>query len=447
MIIRATFKNILSFYEETSISFIASKSSSNENQVLRAQKRDDFSILKSGIIYGATASGKSNIIKAIGILKKIVLGSWPRNLIEPFKLQDDTSIPSKIELDFKYDQKYYNYGIIFNNIQGIIEEWLYEINLRTKKKIFTREKNAPTPFSFGALKLDSENQEFLKFLGQGTPDKKSFLFEYHDRNGKKVDAISNAYLWFRDILTIVFPDSKYQGFSFKFDEDILFKEEFKRYLEYFNTGIVDISREKTKEENVDIPKEIIYSIIEVLNPGKKSFLSTPEGDWYIFECPSRGKVDIFKQKTIHEDKNRNKHTFDMREESDGSLKLLDFIPMLINLEKGNSVFLIDEIDRSLHPQLSYKILSTFFSNLSKAKDSQLIASTHERNLLDLKFIRQDEIWFVEKSPDGASHLTSLTEYKAREDIKKLYLIGKYGKIPSFVTPDKSNWYDDVILKI
>ena len=137
----------------------------------------------------------------------------------------------------------------------------------------------------------------------------------------------------------------------------------------------------------------------------------------------------------------------MREESDGSLKLLDFIPMLINLEKGNSVFLIDEIDRSLHPQLSYKILSTFFSNLSKAKDSQLIASTHERNLLDLKFIRQDEIWFVEKSPDGASHLTSLTEYKAREDIKKLYLIGKYGKIPSFVTPDKSNWYDDVILKI
>lgn len=428
MIIRATFKNILSFYEETSISFIASKSSSNEKQVLRAQKRDDFSILKSGLIYGANASGKSNIIKAIEILKRIVLGNWPRNLIEPFKLQDDSSAPSKIELDFKYDQKYYNYGIVFN-IQGISEEWLYEINLRTKKKIFTRQKNAPSPFSFGALKLDSESQEFLKFLGQGTSDKKSFLFEYHDRNGKNVDAISNAYLWFRDILTIIFPDSKYQGLSFKFDGDVQFKEEFKRYLKYFNTGIVDISREKTQRENVDIPKEIISSIEEVLNPGKKSFLSSPEGDWYIFECSSKGNVDIFKQKTIHEDKNKNKHTFDMREESDGSLRLLDFIPMLINLEKENSVFLIDEIDRSLHPQISNKIFSIFFSNLSNEKDSQLIATTHESNLLDLKLIRQDEIWFVEKNPEGASHLISLAEYKPREDVKKGYLTGKYGAVP------------------
>ena len=103
--------------------------------------------------------------------------------------------------------------------------------------------------------------------------------------------------------------------------------------------------------------------------------------------------------------------------------------MLINLEKENSVFLIDEIDRSLHPQLSNKIFSIFFSNLSNEKDSQLIATTHESNLLDLKLIRQDEIWFVEKNPEGASHLISLAEYKPREDVKKGYLTGKYGAVP------------------
>lgn len=441
MIIRTTFRNILSFNEETSISFVAGKSTANENQVLRAQKRDEISILKSGLIYGANASGKSNIIKAIDILQRIVLGNWPRTKIEPFKLQEDTSRPSKIEIEFKYKQKYYAYGVEFN-FQEISEEWLYEINLRTEKKIFTRQKDSITPFSFGTLRLNAEDQEFLKFLGKGTPDKRSFLFEYHERNGKNVEAISNAYLWFRDVLTIIFPDSKFQGLSFKIDEDIHFKKEFNRYLKYFNTGIIDISRTKIPKEKVEMPREVLSEIIDDLKPGNKSFLSTPEGDWYFFECLPDGKIDISKQKTIHEDINEKKYTFDMREESDGSTRLLDFIPMLISLEKGNSVFLIDEIDRSLHPKLSYTIFETFFSNLLSTTDSQLVATTHESNLLDLNLIRQDEIWFVEKSLDGSSHLTSLAEYKPREDVKKGYLMGRYGAIPFFASPAMLKWSND-----
>lgn len=438
MIIRATFKNILSFNEETSISFVAGKSSINENQVLRAQKRDDISVLRSGLIYGANASGKSNIIKAIETLQRIVLGNWPRNKIEPFKLQEDSSKPSKIELEFKYKQKYYAYGIEFN-IQGILEEWLYEINLRTEKKIFIRQKKEDPHFDFGSLKLNSKDLDFLKFLGQATPDKKSFLFEYDNRNGKNVEAISNAYSWFRDVLTIIFPESKFQGLSFKIDEDTHFQTEFKNYLKYFNTGIININRKSVQKENVDIPKEVLSEIMEDLKPGNKSFLSTPEGDWYFFECSSEGKIEISKQKTIHKDKYSKEHTFDMREESDGSIRLLDFIPMLISLKKGNSVFLIDEIDRSLHPKLSYEIFENYFSTLSSETDSQLIATTHESNLLDLNLIRQDEIWFVEKSSDGASHLTSLAEYKPREDVKKGYLMGRYGAIPFFASPNKLNW--------
>ena len=121
----------------------------------------------------------------------------------------------------------------------------------------------------------------------------------------------------------------------------------------------------------------------------------------------------------------------MNEESDGSIRIMDFIPMLIDLRLNDTVYLIDEIDRSMHPMLSQKILEYYFRHLKTDKDTQLIFSTHESNLLNLDLIRADEVWFVEKDTDGASHFTSLAEYKPRENIRKGYLQGRYGAIPFF----------------
>lgn len=142
MIIRATFKNILSFYEETSISFIASKSSSNEKQVLRAQKRDDFSILKSGLIYGANASGKSNIIKAIEILKRIVLGNWPRNLIEPFKLQDDSSAHPKLSWTSN-TTKNITIMVLYSIFRALVKNGYTKSILEQKKRSLHVKKTLP----------------------------------------------------------------------------------------------------------------------------------------------------------------------------------------------------------------------------------------------------------------------------------------------------------------
>ena len=129
----------------------------------------------------------------------------------------------------------------------------------------------------------------------------------------------------------------------------------------------------------------------------------------------------------------------MGEESDGSIRLIDFIPMLIDLKLNTSVYLIDEIDRSMHPMLSQKLLEYYFAFLDKERDTQLICTTHESNLLDLEIIRADEVWFVEKGKDGASHLTSLAEYKPREDIRKGYLQGRYGAIPFFASIKSLKW--------
>lgn len=443
MIVRAAFENILSFDEETSISFVAGKSDLHPSHVLRGQKRDDISILKTGIIYGANAAGKSNIIKAIQILKQIALGEWPKNRIEPFKLKASNAKPSKLELTFKYDAKYYAYGVMFT-ISGIQEEWLYEVNDRSAKKVFTREKKSKEQiFSFAPSRANAKKNEFLNFLGKGTPEKKSFLSEYVNRHGENLDAINKAYDWFYDILQIIFPESKFQGLTFRFEQDSDFKKDFKKLLNHFNTGVVDLKRFTLKKEETNIPKEIIDDILSESKPGTKSFVSSPYGDWYFFETTENGVLEVTKQKTIHESNNKEQYTFNMSEESDGTLRLLDFLPMLIKLKNGNAVFLIDEIDRSLHPMMSLEILNCYLSFLTNNSNVQLITTTHECNLLNLNLIRQDEVWFVEKNINGASHLTSLAEYKPREDIRKGYLIGRYGAIPFFASTYELNWQKNV----
>lgn len=436
MIVQATFENILSFNEKTSISFVAGKSDSHSSHVLRAEKRDDISVLKTAVIYGANAAGKSNIIKAIYLLQMIVLGEWPKGQIEPFKLKDPDLKPSKIELTFKFEDKYYSYGVKCNS-QGILEEWLQEINHRSKKEIFSRKK---TKKEFVYKFPLAKKTDFLAFLSKGTPDTKSFLSEYMNRHGEDLEPIKKVYTWFDDYLQVIFPESKYDGLSFKFEEDLEFKKAFTDLLSFFNTGVVSIKNIKgVKKEDLNLPPKFIDEIFSSAKPGKKMFLTTPDGEWLFFEMTAHGVVNINKLKTIHEDKNKKQYTFNMSDESDGTIRLLDFLPMLIKLKNEDSVFLIDEIDRSLHPRMSYEILNCYLSYLSPSKQSQLITTTHECHLLNLDLIRQDEVWFVEKDENGASRLTSLAKYKPREDIRKGYLAGHYGAIPCFASLKELKW--------
>ena len=123
--------------------------------------------------------------------------------------------------------------------------------------------------------------------------------------------------------------------------------------------------------------------------------------------------------------------FSMDEESDGTRRIMDLLPSLAGMSSSDKVYVIDEIDRSLHPLLSYQLIKLFLSTVSS--QSQLISTTHEVNLLDQKLLRRDEIWFVEKDNTGASHVYSLEEYAPRKDknIERGYLMGRYGAIPVF----------------
>jgi len=443
MILRAKFENILSFNSETEINFIAGKGTSLPEHVYRAEKRDDISVLRSSIIYGANASGKSNTIRCISILKDIALGGFPKNSWNVFKLATDKKTDSKLEIEIKVDSLYYSYGIVFS-IKGIKEEYLYQVNSRTKKKIFERKTEADViDYSFGEIDGDDEARQFVKFLSNGTPIDRSFISEYHKRNGKGIKAIDDVYIWFDDDLKIIFPETRFQGLSFRLEKDDEFSEATRKLLHFFNTGISDIKRVLTSREETDLPKELISQILSEAKPDETCCVaSSDQQSVYFFETDKEGLTKIYKQKTVHKNIHDEDVIFDMDEESDGSIRLLDFIPMLIDLQFNSAVYLIDEIDRSMHPMMSRKMLEYYFSQLSKDKNTQLICTTHESHLLDTSFIRTDEVWFVEKEKDGSTQLTLLADYKPREDIRKSYLQGRYGAIPFFADVKTLNWEND-----
>ena len=441
MILRATFDNIYSIKDETQISFVAGKSNVHGEHVSRAEKRDDISVLKTGVVYGANASGKSNIIKAIALLQQIAGGCFPQNKMEPFKLADTENRNSKIEVEFKTMGKCYAYGVEFT-IGGIKEEWLFEINSRTDKEIFTRKVSAEgNEFTFGKVEGNEETKMLLKFLAHGTPGDTSFLSEYVRRNGAGLDAIKVAKTWFADGLKIIFPGTRLQGISFLTENNEELRSTTRSLLGYFNTGIADVRLYKMKKDEINIQPEALDNILSRAKAGKPySMAATMGGEMFLFEVNASGSYEIFKQKAVHRNLTTGEEVvFELGEESDGSIRLLDFIPMLIDLKQNEVDYLIDEIDRSMHPMLSQKILECYFSGLDAHRDTQLIFSTHECNLLNLDLIRADEVWFVEKGKDGASHLTSLAEYKPREDVRKGYLQGRYGAIPFFAPIQSLKW--------
>lgn len=440
MILRATFENIYSFKEETSISFVAGKGTIHPAHVSRTKKRDDISALKIGVIYGANASGKSNVIKASALLQQIATGRFPTGDFEPFKLAKPVNPVSKIEIEFKTSGRYFAYGMEFS-INGIKEEWLYEINSRSNKLIFTRKSNQDgNEFEFGDIHGDSSVAQFVKFLGEGTPTKKSFLSEYIERNGKGMCAIKTAYSWFASGLRIIFPDTRFRGISFNAEQDENFHEATRRLLQYFNTGIVDIRRFPVwSKEETNLPDRLLDKIISSSTLGRTALVAAPESnECFFFDFKEDGTYTIYKQKAVHRNDADDEVVFEMDEESDGSIRLLDFIPMLIDLGQSEVDYMIDEFDRSMHPLLSQKLIECYLHELSSGKDTQLIISTHECNLLNLDMIRSDEVWFVEKDKDGASRLVSLAEHKPRENVQKGYLQGRYSAIPFFAPIETLN---------
>lgn len=441
MIIRFTIENFLSFKDRQTFSLLPGKGTLKSNHKTKSVK--GISVLKTALVYGANASGKSNLIKAIEFGRKTVLkgtnAEQPINF-KGFKL-DSKYIKgnSYIEYEIQHKGKNYAYGFVFNS-KEIIDEWLFEINKKTELKIFERRKTIDFDLSYVLKKNDKkEEKQFIEFTAKGTPRNQLFLTQI--RNTNVTDNVSdisdllNIIDWFQNVLTVIYPSSKNIGKKFELLEDTNLQQLFTEMLDYFDTGIEGIDFKNVDFDKIQIPEEIREEIKnDLLNEKSEKnnvFLSNAQDDkYYVISKTNDNELEAKLLKTKHKVEGGTFELFDLVDESDGTRRIMDLIPLIIDFFKGSNVFVIDEIERSLHPNL-IKDLFEFILNKCEHGNSQLIVASHEATLLTQKLLRKDEIWFTVKNKVGATKLHSLEDYNVRFDkeIMKDYLLGRFKGVP------------------
>ncbi len=431
MLVRFSVKNYKSFKDLTTFSMVAGKHTRHKNHVFIAE---DKRLLKGSVIYGANASGKTNLIRAIQFGRNVALkGLKEINISDLFYRIDKRSFskPGIFQYDFYSNGNFYSYGFALSyEKQIIISEWLYIQNDENEICVFERNHGEKMKTTF---KFTKQNKHRFEIYGDDVDDKNTFLC---DMIRKKVNKESEFKAFF-DVgswlsnLIFIFPQTKLN--SNEYYNSLESQFELERLLKYFDTGIERVSgREVEAEKALSFldernREEILSDIFELLNTDKKSVVSAS-----IF-----GKRFSFKMKKekiyaslLFMNHGNELDLFDFNDESDGTKRLFDLIP-LFSKGKTDCVIFVDELDRSFHTKLTIEFIRTFYEK-TKNSPSQLIATLHDENVMDLNLLRQDEIWFVERK-EHCSRLYPLSEFKERFDkiISKEYIQGRYGAIPYF----------------
>jgi len=440
MLKRFTVENFSSFQKENSLDLTAGRTELNPEHAVDFKK---VKILKSAVIYGANASGKSNLVKAIEYSKDIVLKGLDNidTYKKYFRLNKDAAKkPTAFEYELEINNQFYSFGFNLTLATGRIdEEWLYCIGKTKPEKIFERKGNTIT---FGKkLKVDAIKDRFEIYREDMTNQNgQLFLSEIAGKglDLKEVKIINDIYDWFGEKLLIIYPHSTFRGIS-SLCENKSLSALFQKYLKEFDTGIIGIEpiEEEFEKSFEDFPDELKKDIERNLLGSEKNVTAsvrTPNELLTVYKGDNDElkvqKLGLLHNKELHE-------VFELKDESDGTRRLFDLIPLIAKFPQ-NYTIIIDEFDRSMHPKLTKNFFKIFYK--LNTSNTQLIITTHESTLLDLDLLRRDEIWFAEKDNNGASKLFSLNQFKVRYDskVEKAYLLGRYGAIPIFKTFDEMN---------
>lgn len=401
MLIRFEVGNFLSFKDIVSFSMIATSIKEHDENVFHLEKMN---LLKSSIIYGANASGKSNLIKAMNFMRIFVAKSATRMQasdsipIRSFKLSNNVvNEPSHFEVVFIHKGVKYRYGFQTTS-EEIYKEWLYYVPNRKETKLFEREKD---DFNIGL------NFKEGKGLEEKTRKNALFLSVSAQFNGE----ISNKVLeWFKKFKIISgLNDDTYRNFTLKRMKEDGFKRDILGLLEIADLGIEDINVEERAMDENDLAK--LPDVVQSLFKSASKAIST-------------------RINTIRKKEDNSGQIFDLEDEESEGTKKIFFLsgPIMDSLQNGN-VLIVDELDSRLHPLIMEYLLSLF--NSRKNMGSQLIFASHNTMLLNKDVFRRDQIWFTKKNKEGSSELYSLIDYKVRNNASfdKDYLMGKYGAIP------------------
>ncbi len=418
MIIDFKFRNYMSFADECYFTMLANKDNSHEDDLI-VEGKERFS--KARIIYGANASGKSSFIRAMLFVSTFVANS--NTMLEkmpirvtPFKFCNDCfKSPTEFAITFIKDGIKYAYCFSCNK-EKVIDERLDIYYTAKPTMIFYRTNTNNYDFN--------KDSKLLNELKDRNLENKLFLVTAASWNYEKIKPVVDYLL--NTIMVAIDIDMLW-----KINLDRIYTnneiEEYKAFcLKILNNADISISdlrvnSKKFKDVRKDI--EIIKELLRVATKGnEKAILNVENSNVYDFI-------------TFHEvksGKESNRYSLNLAEESFGTVQMFMYSALLYYVFKEGKVLFIDEIDKSLHPLMVEYLVKMFFDKNINTGNAQLIANTHDTNLLNLDIFRRDDVWFTERDYEsGKTEMYSLADFSPRksENIEKAYLLGRFGAIP------------------
>ncbi len=443
MLLSLSIENVRSFKAEQTLNLIASRRLDNPADSPHGIQipGTDESALRVAAVYGPNGAGKSNLVRALTFIAQMVRrGTQPRQGIpfKPFMLDRETeSQPGCIDLRFLAGDRVFRYGFCLDREQ-VHEEWLSVYTGTKERPVFTRtaDGNGTATVEIGRAVKDVDIPDKMKALAKvGARHNQLFLAEVVnvDDPAAQGGCFRTVIEWFQSTLHVVPAGASFAMLAETLAADEEFADFAGRFLAEAGTGIgaLEVHTETMPASKVAaLSAGDLKEAFDNLAAGQALVLSGPDGEELFIDGDRKDTVKVRRIRALHDGTPAGTRPLPFQEESDGSRRLLNLLPALHVLKKQGGVFVIDELERSMHPVLARKFMD-FFLKVGRGNRSQVIFTTHESTLLDLDIMRRDGIWFTEKNKEGATALYSLAEFNVRKDLRigKGYLQGRFGAIP------------------
>lgn len=373
-------------------------------------------LLRSGVIYGANAAGKTNLLRALVALQALVIGSHQRAPgeplpVTPFLLSSKTRAkPSEFEVHFIVDKVRYQYGISADQ-QRIHEEWLFAFPKGKAQKWFQRE--------FDTSKQASRTKYSDKLKGEKdlweriTRPNGSLLATAAQLNSEQLTPIYN---WFANNLKIAVGKQSWNQQPIA-TLNLLEQQQQAKVLQFMQAADFAISAFNIRE----VEHDQLGTITQNMPPALRELLTS--------QLSGSRSVQILTQ---HQTESGEAIEMDLADESDGTQKMFCYAgPWMDTLAHGH-VMVVDELHDNLHPLLVQYLVEMFHNPELNPHGAQLIFTTHETSILNQSLFRRDQVWFCERDENQSTRLYPLSDFAVRkgtENIERGYLSGRYGALP------------------
>lgn len=441
MLLSFSVENWKSYKEPSEISMIASRERHHRETLAKPQGNSQLSILPVAAVFGANASGKTSFFEALTFAREYILtGVLPDAEIPviPFRLDGQSlHAPTTFSFVIQVENQIISTrnpmrGTIFRyefsvTRQRVHAESLTRIGTLSEFPVFSRTDNKLELSS----KFSDEEDRRLQFVYEGTRDEQLFLTNAISQN---VTTFSPIYNWFKHTLNLVGTTTHFMNFNLCKTQQG-FQDFISESLNQLDTGIAEICFTPISPDL--LPPGINLNTLNLKDGDMWQIRLDGEGGTILLLEQRNSEITLQKMQTVHRSASGQEVRFDLADESEGTRRLIELLPLFFDLSvalqnHGQAVYVIDELDKSLHSLVVKELITHFIDTCSADSRRQLLFTTHDLLTMDQKLLRRDEIYIVERNAHGESSLAALCDYenlRYDRNLLKSYLEGRFGGIP------------------